>query len=171
MRREIDDQWGAALTLSSRGEALLAKGDLVQATASIEKSLAIFTALGAKEHIAMALCNLGSIVREQGDFGRALQLYRESSALAREMKANVVIVGGLDGMAEIAHAQGRAAPAIHLFALATELRERYEIPRATGDEARCVSKIAALRASLGEEVFAREWAWGPVMSVDEAASM
>jgi hypothetical protein len=83
----------------------------------------------------------------------------------------LAILGSLDGLAEVACAQGRAASAARLFSLTTELRRRHEILRAAGDEARCASKIAELRTSLGAEAFAAEWVRGAAMPIDTAVSL
>ena len=78
---------------------------------------------------------------------------------------------GLEGAAEVAYTQQRAAQATRLFALAESLREQYQLRRITSDQLRRISQIATLRATLGEDVFTVEWAAGQAMSLEEALAL
>jgi predicted ATPase/DNA-binding XRE family transcriptional regulator len=171
LHQQGNDQVSVALALNNLGDTLRASGDLPRAVTPLESSLSIFRELRHREGIAIVLISLGRLACDRGEWTRATQLYREGAAAAQEIGSMLVILGSLDGLAEVAQAQGRVAPATRLFALSAELRERYEIVRAAGDEARCTPKIVALRESLGDDLFVAEWAKGALMSVDEAVTV
>jgi tetratricopeptide (TPR) repeat protein len=168
LHRAAGDRSGIVAALGNLGRATLLQGDPQRAATLLEESLALYTAFGDKVGIASMLSGLGALAREQGDLKRAARLYRESMALAREVGTKDALVGSLDGAAEVVHAQGRAVQASRLFALATELRERYQMPRSGSDRTQCEPKIAALRAALGDEAFAVEWAVGRTMTLEQA---
>ena len=87
----------------------------------------------------------------QGVLNSAAALLEESLALYRALK--------------------QASLEARLFALATDLREKHQWLRSASDYARCASRIAALRAALGEDAFTAEWAQGRAMSLEDALSL
>src|SRR5690242_18892804 len=149
------------------GEALCVRGDLSKGATLLEESLALYRELGDKGDIVDTLRTLSDVAREQGDLERAAKLSRDSLALAHEVGANFIVVGVLESMAEIARAQKRPALDVQLLALATMLRETYRIPRTGRDDARYISRIEDLRATLGGEAFSAAWAHGRMLSLEE----
>jgi predicted ATPase/DNA-binding XRE family transcriptional regulator/uncharacterized protein (DUF2384 family) len=171
LQRAVDDHWSVAVTINNLGEVARAQGDLVQAVALLEDSLALYTELGFKDGIALAICNLGDAAREQGNLEHAVHLYARSIAIAREAGLTACAVSGIEGAAEVAHAQAQAVQATRLFALAAELREKHQLRRLASDGARRTSRIAELRATLGDDVFTDTWAQGRVMSLEESLAL
>jgi predicted ATPase/DNA-binding XRE family transcriptional regulator/Tfp pilus assembly protein PilF len=173
LHRAADDHWSIALTLSNLGEVSRAQGDLVRAATLLEQSVALYADLDDKEGLAFALCNSGDVAREQGDMERAAQLYGRSIdiGVAREAGSPMSAVSSVDGAAEVAYACGDAVEATRLFALATELREKYQSRRSASQDAQRASKIAALRVALGDDAFTTEWAEGRTMSLEESLSL
>jgi predicted ATPase/DNA-binding XRE family transcriptional regulator len=168
LHRASGDQQGAAVTLSNMGAAALLSGDLRRAETLLEECLALFTVLGETVGMSSVLINLAELAREQGELERAAQRYRDGMAKAREVGAKANLVESLDGTAEVARRQGRAEQATRLFALATELRECYQMPRSPGEHERLSTKLNSLRAILGDMAFTAYWAIGRAMSLDQA---
>lgn len=171
LQRAADDHWSVAVTINNLGEVARAQGDLAQAVALLEESLTRYAAIDDKDGMASTLCNLGDATREQGDLERALHLYARSVATAHEAGLTSCAAGGLDGAAEVAHAQEQATQATRLFALATALREKHQVRRLPRDQARRASQIAELRATLGDDAFTAVWAEGRVMSLEDALAL
>jgi predicted ATPase/DNA-binding XRE family transcriptional regulator len=171
LHRAANDQWSVATTLCNLGEAMQMQGELARASHLLEESLELQKELGDKGDIAYTLRNLANVAREQRNLERAALLLCESLAIASEVGTRFAAVGALEGVAEVAHAQGRGALAAQMLALATVLRERYQIARSNRDDINCASTINDLRATLGEEAFATAWAQGQKLSLKEAIEL
>jgi predicted ATPase/DNA-binding SARP family transcriptional activator/predicted negative regulator of RcsB-dependent stress response len=87
-----DGQKGVAISLSYMGGVASRKGDVIQAKALIEESLALSTEVGDRFHIAECLRYLRGIAISQGDLVQASRLSQENLALRKE-------IGDLDGEA------------------------------------------------------------------------
>ena len=74
-----------AMALNGVGNLTRMQGDLAQATAEFEESLALFRAAGDRLGTARALNDLANIVSERGDYAGASSMYEESLGLAREI--------------------------------------------------------------------------------------
>jgi non-specific serine/threonine protein kinase len=72
----------------------------------LEESLALSREVGSKTLLAAALNNLGSVLRSQGEYARAMSLFEESLLLLRSVGARVGIVQPLVNLAIIALRQG-----------------------------------------------------------------
>jgi len=168
LHRAAGDQGGIAVTLSNLGGATLLHDDLPRAATLLEECVTLCRQLGDKEGIASALSTLGALALEQGELVRAAQLYRESMSFAYGVGLKVLIVENLEGAAEVAHAQGQDVQATRLFALAEALRERFQMPRSSGDQPQRTSRIVAVRAALGDAAFAAQWAAGRAMTLERA---
>ena len=168
LHREADDQWSIALTLNNLGEAARAQGNLSHAARLLEQSLALYREVGDKGEAAYTLRNLGDVAREQGDLERAGQLTHESLLVGCEVGDKFVVVGALDSAAEIAYAMRRSAVAAQLFALATVLREKHQLPRSSASDAQYMARIDDVSTTLGAKAFAKEWARGQSSSLREA---
>jgi tetratricopeptide (TPR) repeat protein len=146
------------------------QGDYAQAHSLIEESLAIMRELGEKMGIAVSLGNLGHVAGNQGDYAQARSLIEESLGIFRDLGDKRGIAECLVDLGCVANDEGRADSAMRLLALGQKLAERiaYKFkPPAQEQFERCVS---ALRARVGEETFAREWAAGQQMSVEQAVA-
>jgi predicted ATPase/transcriptional regulator with XRE-family HTH domain/Tfp pilus assembly protein PilF len=171
LHRMAGDKRGTIVTLGNLGTVALLRGELERAAALLEESLALSRELGDTAGIAAALSDLGAVAREWGEMERAAQLYHESIVLAHGVGLRAELVESMDGAGEVAYAQGRATQATRIFALATELRERYQIPRSGSDQTPHTSKIATLLTVLGEEAFVVESTAGRTLTVEQAAEL
>jgi predicted ATPase/DNA-binding SARP family transcriptional activator len=87
-----DGKKGLAYSLRNLHGMARSKGDVIQAKALLEESLALSTEEGDLFNIGECLRFLGSIAIEQGDLVQASRLYQENLALRKE-------IGDLDGEA------------------------------------------------------------------------
>ena len=75
---------------------------------------------------------------------------------------------GLEGLAGTVWGLGHPAQAAHLFGAAAAGRAALGIARPPTDQAAYDQRVAAVRAALGEEEFARAWAEGQAMTLEQA---
>jgi non-specific serine/threonine protein kinase len=146
------------------------QGDYATARAHFENALALRRAKADKWNIAESLNLLGEVLQRQGEFEQASSLYRECLALAREVgdKGGMPLV--LHDLGTLAHAQRQPERAAHLLAVTAALRDltngaSYHTLTDPADYERA---IAAVRAQLGEQVFAARWAEGQAMRLEQA---
>jgi tetratricopeptide (TPR) repeat protein len=186
--REMGARRGIAGLLGNLGTVVHGQGDLVTARALYEESLALWRDLGDKWGLALSLTNLGNVACEQGDLSTARALYEKSLAVWREMGAKrgiatclALLVGVEVAVAWAAAAAGaeigadregrkRAERRARVLGAVEALLESMDailerVARLSYEHA-----VAAVRAQLGEEAFARAWQEGRAMSMEEAVA-
>jgi hypothetical protein len=78
------------------------------------------------------------------------------------------IVESVEGLAELAMAQGQLERAVRLVGTATALRDALGTPMPPNGRAQYERDLAAMRAALGEETFTAAWAAGSAMTLEDA---
>jgi non-specific serine/threonine protein kinase len=112
------------------------QGDIADARAKLEASLAIWRALGTETGIQSCLANLGVVASTQGDWPAASAYFEESLALATQLGNELVMAILLGNVGVLAAFLGD-----HDVALA-RLTESLEIMRRAGDAARVANALA-----------------------------
>ncbi len=105
-----------ARALGAAGHLARDQGELLQASAFYEQSLALHRAAGNRRGTALALNNLGVVAQLRGETGRAGALHKESLALFRDMGDEQGIAISLLTLGSMAQLQGEL----------TRARDRYE---------------------------------------------
>jgi tetratricopeptide (TPR) repeat protein len=167
MFRELEQPSGIATSLAEQGNVALKQGDLEAAGSFYEESLAISRELGNKVSIAVALNNLGKIAREQGDPRTARALHGESLEIRRELGDKGGFPWSLEAFARLA-APGDPERAARLWGAAEALRDSLGLPLPPNERPEYDRHRTAAREVLGDEAFARAWAAGREMALEEA---
>ncbi|MBI3661212.1 tetratricopeptide repeat protein, partial [Candidatus Acetothermia bacterium] len=168
IKRELGDKRGIAASLNNLGNVAYVQGDYVAARSFHQESLTIKRELGDKRGISATLNNLGEVARAQGDYTVARSLYEESLVIRREVGDKRGIAECLEGLAGGDYAEGQFERAIQLLGSAKVLRETIGAPIPVGERAEYERTVAAACTSLGEEAFARAWAKGTAMTLEQA---
>jgi tetratricopeptide (TPR) repeat protein len=84
--RELGDQRGIALSLSTLGNVAWVRGDTAGAHSLLKEALALFREVDDKEFAAYSLFSLALLASSQGEYARACALYEEGLALFREIE-------------------------------------------------------------------------------------
>jgi hypothetical protein len=87
---------------------------------------------------------------QQGDDGQATSLYKESLTLYQQLGDKRSIAECLEGLAEVAGAQGHPVRAIRLCGAADALRDLIGAPRGPDDRSRYERITSAARTQLDE---------------------
>ncbi|MEV5897478.1 BTAD domain-containing putative transcriptional regulator [Nonomuraea fuscirosea] len=117
--------WQAALAMVGSAFVLDMLGEVEQALAHFERSLAAFKAIGERWGTVLVLSGLGSLHQNQGDHRKAHALADEALATARELGAGTEIAEALCRRGDALLSLGDPAGAAADYELAAELSRRY----------------------------------------------
>jgi predicted ATPase/DNA-binding CsgD family transcriptional regulator len=146
------------------------QGDYITARAHVEQALAIRRELAETWMIAEALNLLGEVDQRQGKLEQAHNRYVEGLMVGRDLGDKGCMAHILHNLGSLAQANGQLERAVRLFAVATMMRNLaggsvYHTLIGLADQEHA---IATVRAMLGEDVFAAQWAAGQAMTLDQA---
>jgi tetratricopeptide (TPR) repeat protein len=151
LARDLGDDLGCAIALTSLGCVALDRGEYSEALPLLEESLARARAAADSWGIAVALINLGLLSGLQGNYIRARELLEESLALGRARGDARSIAYALDNLGTFAVAQGDCARAREL------LEESLALHSELGDTAGAVEgleDIARIAIVVGQPLHA-----------------
>ncbi len=168
LSRKLGDKWGIGLNVMGLGELALRQRAYELATALGEESLALWRELGDKRMSGIALETLGFAAHGKGDNVAARALLAEALRLLSELRDRWSIPRILEGSAAIASTEGSPERAARLFGAAEALREAANVPLPPADRADYDHNVAAVRAQLDEAAFAKAWAEGRAMTLEQA---
>src|SRR2546421_319555 len=101
LHRELGDQQGIALSLSTLGNIAWVRNNTVAARSLLEEALALFREVDDKEFAAYSLFSLGLLASSQGEYARAQKLFEENLALFREVEHEKGIAHTLSQLAQV----------------------------------------------------------------------
>lgn len=149
----------------------------LQASTLFEELFALGKELGSKLDMASALCGSGHLALLSGNLAQAQFHYTEAFALLREIwvitkinkRVKWLLACCLEGLGEVALAQGKATWTAQLFGAADTIRNMFGswCPLRLAQPFYS-DTLAAAAAQLGEETFAALWAEGESMTPDSA---
>ena len=138
--RQLGDKRGAAVSLNALGVNARNRGDLAEAHALFEESLALWKEWGGDQKaVARSLSNLASVAKSQGDYTRARLLYAECLAIFQGLGDRTGVGWSLNSQGDVARDQGDSLAAQGLY------EQSLTIFRETGDR----WGIAGTLADLG----------------------
>jgi ATP/maltotriose-dependent transcriptional regulator MalT len=143
----------AQIVLANEVSAL---GDEMAARVLLEEALAQGRTMESQDDIARALSGLGRLALRRGDLVHARALYEEAVMILKQEaeipdRVQWVLASCLEGIAEIALAQGQAAWAVRLFARAAALRTSDTYQNTIGIEQSLYERLLSeAKAQLGE---------------------
>lgn len=171
LKRELGDQQGIATSLNNLGLIMLDQADYGPARALFEESRALHQMIGNKRGVALALSNLGEAAWRAGNYPAAASLYRESLVIRQRLGDNQGIAECLAGLAEVAEAQQQPRQAAQFLAATAALLEAMGSCLETPERVIYEDSVHAIRAALGEEMFAALWAVSQTLTVDQAIAL
>jgi predicted ATPase/class 3 adenylate cyclase len=167
LQREVGYTYGISYTLYFLGRTLLAQGETARARTVFEESVSGLKETWDRTGDFEALSTLAQVVALQGDLEQARALYLECLALLRESGLKRLISACLEGLAAVLAAQGAPGEAAPLWGTAEALRDAIGEPLDTVLRVDYERAVAAARIRLGEEAFARAWAEGRAMPLEQ----
>jgi predicted ATPase/DNA-binding SARP family transcriptional activator len=166
--RRLGDMKGSSIALGHLGIVAILEGDYEQAAALCTETLASGRARGDSRTTAIALTTLGFVSWAKGKPAQAATQFAEALDLQATLTDKWVAQYSLMGMALVAFATRQLARAARLFGAAESLRESIGTPVPPSQRPHYDSLVAAVRAQLHEARFAKAWAEGRAMELEQA---
>jgi tetratricopeptide (TPR) repeat protein len=168
LAQELDDRERTAQSLSGLGGIAELEGDYRRAGSFFEQSVPLAREIGARGCLVWALHAWGFVTWQQGDLDTGRARLEESMALFREMGHRYGLARSLERLAGLALAQQQAERAARLYSAAASLRDAIGSPLGPLGQTELDQDVAAIRAALGGTAFARAWAEGTAMTLEQA---
>ena len=169
--RGMGDRVHTAEVLRRLGSLALLEGSYPEADSRLLQTLALSLELGDRPSVGLCLLWRALLAWRLTDLAQAQALYAESLTLFRAMHDRYLMAWAVHGLGLVTAGYGRWSLAARLFGavegalaplgavLEPELRDEGH------------RQGAAIRAALGEETFAADWAKGRAMTLDEAIAL
>jgi predicted ATPase/DNA-binding CsgD family transcriptional regulator/transcriptional regulator with XRE-family HTH domain len=168
--RTLGNKQGIANAFTTLGKVARDQGDHLAARTMHDTSLALFREIGDRHGLPRALHNVAQAAFDRGDYAAARAHYEESIAIFTEAGDRFFMTRCLEGLASVAAAQVQPAGAARLFGAAATVQEATGAPLPPGWRGDYERAMAATRAQLTEEAFARAWAEGRAMTPQQAVA-
>jgi predicted ATPase/transcriptional regulator with XRE-family HTH domain len=154
------DRNGAGWIHYNLGQTSRFLGQNDRAAAHYAECMRVMREYQARGNIFEVSVCLGHLAVERGDYDEARHLYELSMQGLREFGNRRHIADCLDGLANIARAEGRPERAAELLGTADALRSAIGIPVSTAARPGYERSLAATHATLPDDNFARAWKRG-----------
>jgi non-specific serine/threonine protein kinase len=166
--RELGDRAGIAAALLDLGATTRLQGDLAGTSELLEQSVVLFRDEGDLRLTAAAQGLLGRTLLEVGDPRRATGLLAEALAVHRRVGDRYFVLYDLLGLAAALAAQTRPMQAARLLGAIWALGNVPGDALADAAAHTYGPLVGDVRAQLGDAAFARAWAEGQALSLDQA---
>ncbi|WP_217915458.1 ATP-binding protein [Miltoncostaea marina] len=169
--REQGDLDGIAYAVNSVALGMLHLGRLEEAEPRFREALAAARGVGNRRYTSRILVGMGTLAAARSDWAAARAQFEEASAIAGEYGDRwLVATTSLPNLARVHLAEGRAEVATVVLGAAEAGRDAIGVPIPAREAAQHDEMVAEARTALGEAAFARAWAAGRGMALDEALS-
>jgi tetratricopeptide (TPR) repeat protein len=167
--RESGDRKLVGIATNNLGNTAMQQGDFVRAASLFEESLEISRELGTLDEIPLETLNLASCLYHIGRLREAAKAAKESLALAHEGGSPATLSYGFVLLGALACRQGAEGGAARLLGVADLLMER--VGETAADLAELLEPTRKeLLAALGDEGYAKAFAEGRAMPVEDAVT-
>ena len=164
----LDSEPGITHARAKLGLIALEKQDYADAAKLFENTLSHLRPTDSNWHYAWLIEYLGQAVLGLGDIPRAAEFFRQSLKVHFEGKAYRVVAYNLNGLANVALAQGQSQRAVRLLSAVQLLYEKYApIP---SRRRQLEVSVAHGRDVLTPAAFEAAWGEGQAMSLDQVVA-
>ena len=170
LHRERGDKNSIAICLHNLGEVYHQLGIEARSLIFTEEAASLFRELGAKQGLAVSLANLGELIQQSGNLERAQRLYHEALRLQQELGAKGDILSILLIFAAFAMEEEKPARAVRLYAAAQALRKSIDMAFSLAQTSEYEANLADARTRLDPPAFAKAWADGSAMTMEETVA-
>jgi predicted ATPase len=171
IQRHLGDAHGVAAGLLNLGVTLQFRREFDRADALLDESVRLWRGLGDKSAVAGALVTRGILLSTQRQADRALPLLTEALAIDQEIGHRQGLATCITAIAVMLPLRGEHERAARLFGAGEAHLERMGATMPPAYRPLYQRAIAAVRAALGEAVFASSYAAGRALSLDEAVAL
>jgi tetratricopeptide (TPR) repeat protein len=155
-------------SLTVYGRLAFWQGNLQQACAYLEESIALFDEIGHLYRGFWARAFLAYVFLRQGELSLARLGFMDGLKRSQKVGGTIGTVFVLEGLASLAEGENRPERAALLFAWADEMRRTNDNPRPENEQASVDCDLAAIRAQLDEASLQTAEAAGRAMTLEQA---
>ena len=166
--QDLGDTHGMAFMHFALGFIAVSQEEYGMAHPLLEQSLAVMRQLNDQRSMTMALIGLTDIELERRNVTAARALVEEALLVLNEIGDRWFLALALEEFASVAAAEQQAVAAARLFGAAQALREAIDCPLPEARRARYERQVAAARAQLNAQTFARAWTEGRLLTPEQA---
>lgn len=148
--------------------SLFALDDMAEAEAFYRAGIVELDRLGNRFFLNVAQSNLGHLLRRQGRYREALDLYHVAIREWNDLGGRAAVANMLENYAFIARAESQPQRAARLLGAAEAVRDTTHADMTPWERTEYEREVAVLRDSLSTDTLAAEWAAGRELSLDEA---
>lgn len=167
INRKIGERWNVAASLQNLGWVTRGLGNYDSANRYLEESLSLYRELGDRYGIGTALNTLGMVACDLNDSATARPYIEESLALFQEIEDQRNIALALTSLGNVFRIEKDYEQAARLWGAAEALREEIRSPLTPVEREEQDRQVTTTRDALGDEVFARAWAEGRVLTAEK----
>jgi non-specific serine/threonine protein kinase len=167
---ELGDTNTKAQALNNMGEVARSNNDYVTAKRVYEESLQLYREAENTFRVSLVLGNLGQVAEHDGDFDAAKDFARQSLVMASEIDNLWLVSDVFRAVAPSFGLTGQPEKAVRLYGAHEAVSESIGARIQPGDLAQYERGLTAVKALINEEEFARLWAEGRELTVDEATA-
>jgi predicted ATPase/DNA-binding CsgD family transcriptional regulator len=146
--RDLDDRWGMAFAVGTRGLIARSQGRVEDATPYLLDALELFRQHGDRWGIAHVLLGLGQLALHRGDRRDAEQSWEERLRLSRELDNQTAVAHTLDLLATVARERGDYPRAATRYAEALAIKRRIGDRQAIAWNLQGMGELAMLRGDF-----------------------
>jgi predicted ATPase/DNA-binding SARP family transcriptional activator len=179
--REVSNEMIPILALGGLGKAAWIRGDYSTAAGKFEEALKMSREAGLKPAIFHILHGMGRVAQSRGNHAEARTYYQEALRIQGRrvgptfnwawLKSYVSTVAyPLEDFAVLAAAQNQMERAARLLGVLQPLYHLIQYRQSPVERSEHDQAVVAARAALGEETFAKVWAEGQAMTLEEAVA-
>jgi hypothetical protein len=166
--RESGSRWATTMTLFSFAAAAAAQGDYAETRSLYETCLSLFIEMKDQHRVNMMRSELAHLERREGQFEQAKPLYRETLQEWQRLGHRAAVAHELECLAIIAKSQEDEQRAARFFGAAEILRENIHTVMTASERVEYDREVSDLRANMDETSFAKAWAEGRAMTMEQA---
>jgi tetratricopeptide (TPR) repeat protein len=171
LARENGLRYQEAQSLEILGFIAIDTKDFIEARLYFRESAQVYEEVGASFNVILEKSNLAHLERQTGNYGDALELYRETILAFRDIGQTGAVAHQLECFGFIAGALDQKGHALQLFAAARALREKAGTPMRPEEQSYFDEQLKALFDKKDSPTL--EWIWirGHALPMDKAISL
>jgi predicted ATPase/transcriptional regulator with XRE-family HTH domain len=168
--QQLGDKHRAGQVLNALGEFSRLRGNYERAGKFYEEAIEIFREQRNRHPMATPFFNLAWVSLHRGDYRKARTLFEESLELCKEYGITIPIVHILSGFASVLGMTSKPEQAARLFSAVESLVESFGMAGRMNpsDQKELDHYLAIVRVQLDETTFAKAWAEGRAMTMEQA---
>jgi tetratricopeptide (TPR) repeat protein len=168
LAREIGSVWALARSIFCQGELAVALGQLDEAREYLQECLTLYAQSQDRHHENMARTELAHVERWQGNFIKALQLYKLALVGWQDLGLQAAVARQFECLAMIAATQQKTQYAARLSGAANKLRNQTGSQLRPNEKVEYNANLEAIHSQLGTQLFKSCLSEGQDMTTPEA---